>query len=115
MNLINHSPTGTVMYGIDISVHPNNRGQGIARKLYQTRIAECSQNGWTFGTVCRIPGFADSGYPDPKNYVERVISGSLTDPTLTPLIRIGLKVQGIIPEYMVDQKSGNAGVILEWQ
>lgn len=110
-----HNPFGQVLYGIDISVHPHFRKQGIAKRLYQARfeIIDYLQLK-KFGTVCRIPGYRASGSKNSISYVEAVQSESTQDPTLTPLLKMKLKHVGIIPNYMEDQESGNAGVILEW-
>lgn len=67
-----------------------------------------------YGTVCRLPGFIQSKLDDPLQYALAVVGNIVTDPTLTPLIKLGGVFQGIIPEYMDDQESGYAGAILEW-
>ena len=35
--LTNHDPNGEWLYGIDVSVHPDYRGQGIAKAFYNIR------------------------------------------------------------------------------
>ncbi len=115
LSLPNHDPQGEVMYGIDISVHPNFRGQGIARLLYTKRLQYCRDHNVQYGTVCRLPGFFQSSFDDPLQYAIAVGEERETDPTLTPLLKLGGIFQGIIPNYMEDQESGNAGAILKWQ
>ena len=114
LSLPKHDPAGEVLYGIDISVHPSYRGQGIARKLYEKRFALVDQLGLVgYGTVCRIPGFAASGQASPEAYIRMVADGRLVDQTLSPLLRLGLNLRGVIMDYMQDEESGNAGAILE--
>lgn len=116
LGLEGHDPCGTVLYGIDISVHPGHRRKGLARMLYQARFGFVRQHGLDrYGTVCRLPGFLASGEADPCRYAELVAGGTLTDATLTPLLRMGLGFKGVIMDYMEDQESGNAGAILEWK
>lgn len=109
-----HNPNGSVIYGIDIGVHPDLRGQGIARKLYQARFDLAKASDWQYGTVCRIPGFSQSEDLTTESYANRVVTGELVDQTLTPLLKIGLTHVGIISGYMEDPESGNAGAILKW-
>lgn len=113
--LTRHNPDGKTLYGIDISVHPNYRGRGIAKELYQLRYDLVQEKELTrYGTVCRMPDYAASGMVSPQLFAGAVTQGILTDRTLTPLIRMGLHYLGIIDNYMDDEESGNAGAILEW-
>lgn len=116
LGLEGHVAAGTVLYGIDISVHPGHRRKGLARMLYQSRFGFVRHNKLNrYGTVCRLPGYLASGEQDPKHYADLVVEGTLTDATLTPLLRMGLDYKGVIMDYMEDQESGNAGAILEWK
>jgi GNAT superfamily N-acetyltransferase len=116
LNLPNHIPTGQILYGIDISVHPKHRSQGIARALYQQRFQLVKiLNLQAYGTVCRLPDFADSPFKEPIAYADAVATSQISDRTLTPLLKIGLTYQGVITNYMHDEESGNAGAILTWQ
>jgi len=114
LSLKGHNPLGTIIYGIDISVHPSFRGQGIARKLYQARYDLALKNNWDYATVCRLPGFSKSGISTPAEYACEVVSGKISDSTLTPLVKLGLTYLGIISGYMDDPESHNAGAILKW-
>ncbi len=113
-----HDPNGTTLYGADISVHPDWRGQGIAKALYQFRFDLVRRLGLArFGTACRLPGYAtwkETTMGEPRAYADAVVSGKIADRTLTPLLRAGLKFRGIIEDHMDDEESGHAAALLEW-
>lgn len=114
--LTRHDPAGNVLVGIDISVHPDFRAQGIAGQLYQARYAFVREQELAmYGTVCRMPDFSSEAHGlTPHGYAQSVAEGWRRDRTMTPLVRIGLAYQGVILNYMHDPESGNAGAILEW-
>ncbi|HRI43108.1 MAG TPA: GNAT family N-acetyltransferase [Fimbriimonadaceae bacterium] len=115
----NHDPTGTTLFGADISVHPDARGQGIGRALYQARFDLVRRLDLDrFGTACRMPDYrnwASATGGEPAEYAQAVARGDLRDRTLTPLLRAGLSFTGVIPDHMEDHESGNAAAILEWR
>jgi len=113
--LKHHTPSGSTLFGVDISVHPDHRGQGIARRLYQARFSLVRQlNLARYGTICRIPDFAVSALTNPDDYVTQVQLGIATDRTLTPLLRLGLTPQDSLPSFMEDEESKHYGVRLTW-
>jgi GNAT superfamily N-acetyltransferase len=107
-------PAGATLYGLDISVHPNYRSQGIGRLLYQARFDLVRILGLArYATACRIPDF----HLFPGNlddYVKAVTTGNRTDRTLTPLLRYGLKLVTGLENYMDDEESRNCAALLEW-
>jgi GNAT superfamily N-acetyltransferase len=107
---------GSTLYGLDITVHPDYRRQGIGRAFYDQRFDVVRRGAKLvrFGTGCRLPDFRSSGLACPADYAERVAGGMLTDRTLTPLLRYGLTYVGVIDNYMVDEESGDAAALLEW-
>jgi len=117
LSLSRHQPNGEILYGIDISIHPGFRRCGVGRSLYEARFQLGHRLGLAgFGTVCRLPGyqaFQASTGGSPKQYANSVAAGSLTDATLTPLLRMNLTYVGIVENYMEDEESGHAGAILE--
>ncbi len=114
-----HNPSGDLLYGADISVHPNHRGKGIAKALYSARFRLVEELGLAgFVTCCRIPDWLEwsnlTGILDKTEYCLRVIKGEIVDRTLSPLLRIGLKFAKVSENYMDDVESGNAAASLEW-
>lgn len=110
-----HDPSGTTLYGADISVHPGFRGAGVGRSLYHARFSLVRALGMKrYGTACRLPGCRASGLL-PHDYVAAVCLGKAQDRTLTPLLRYGLTVLAILEDYMHDEESNNAAALLEWK
>ncbi|MBL8059891.1 MAG: GNAT family N-acetyltransferase [Chthonomonas sp.] len=110
-----HDPTGTTLYGADISVHPLSRGKGVGRALYHARFNLVQKLGIArFGTGCRLPGLKASGL-DPEVYISQVQANDRTDLTLTPLLRYGLTLHGVIENYMNDEESLNCAALLSYE
>jgi GNAT superfamily N-acetyltransferase len=113
----NHNPQGENYYGADISVHPDYRGRGIGRMLYDARkalVIRTNRKGIVAGGV--LPG-----YPNVRHqltipeYVEQVIAGKLFDPTLTMQLRNGFTVKGLLKNYIDDRNSDNWATLIVWQ
>lgn len=113
----NHDPDGDWYYGIDIAVHPDYRGRGIARRLYDLRkqlVIDHNRKGFIAGGV--IPGFADhKAVMSAQAYVDSVASGELHDPTLSVQIRNGFEVHGVIADYVDDPTTGNWASFIVWR
>lgn len=117
-----YDPSGTTLYGVDISVHPEARRQGLGKRLYHARFALVRKLGLArFATACRVPDFAawrsDPGdlTADLDRYIQEVIWDKANDRTLSPLLHIGLKPVGGILDYMPDEESLDCAVLLQWE
>ena len=112
----NHDPNGDWYYGIDIAVHPDYRGRGIARRLYDLRkqlVIDLGRKGFIAGGV--IPGYADHKHEmSAMEYVEAVARGELVDPTLTPQIKNGFEVLGVVADYVEDDTTDNWASFIVW-
>jgi len=112
-----HDPNGAYYYGADISVHPDYRGRGIGKLLYQARkdlLRRRNRRGIVAGGL--IPGFAR--YKDKMSvhdYVARVVAGELTDPTLTFQLKQGFVVRSLIENYIEDSASDNWATLIVWE
>jgi ribosomal protein S18 acetylase RimI-like enzyme len=114
--LTTHRPDGDTLYGTEIMVHPDARRQGIAKRLYQTRKDYVIKQGLRgFVSGGRIPGyerFAD--HMTAQEYVARVIAGLVEDRVLTPQLKAGMRVVGVLDNYLTDPRSRNHATLLLW-
>lgn len=107
--LSHHDSQGDWLYGGDMSVHPDYRGLGLSKKLYDARrnlVRKLNLCGEIAGGM--LPGY--HRYRDQisiENYVEKVQHGELTDPTLTPQVRAGFKVARVLYDHITDPRSDN--------
>lgn len=117
--LPNHDPEGDVLYGLEMMVHPDHRGQGLARLLYQARkvlVRELDLEALV--VVGRLPGL-DRAYRErglsAQAYVDEVVAGKRGDPVLSMQLGVGLEPAGIVENYVVDPASRHCGVRLVWR
>ncbi len=109
-----HNPSGDTLYGADIAVHPDFQRRGVAQALYQRRKQLLKQyNLRRMVAGGRIPGYAAfAGKLTPEQYVAKVVAGELRDPTLSPQIKAGYHVKGVVMEYLDDAQSLNFATYL---
>ena len=112
-----HDPNGDWYYGADISVHPDYRGRGIGKMLYEARknlVRERGLKGIVAGGV--LPGYAaHRGELSVPDYVEKVVRGELTDSTLSFQLRNGFEVRGLLEGYLEDEASDNWATLIVWE
>lgn len=114
-NLSRHTPDGTTYYAADISCSPLHRNRGLAKSLYEARKDLVRRLGRArLGTACRLPGFQTSGLSSLDHYVHDVLVGNRKDPTLSPLLKLGMNLVGVLHDYMEDEESGHAAAKLQW-
>lgn len=112
----NHNPNGDTLYGVDMAVHPDFRGRGVARLLYQARFNLVQQFGLKrFVAAGRMPGLCLHPSLSPEDYVAKVVAGELTDPTLTPQLRNALLPIKVLHDYIEDTESRDCALLLEWR
>lgn len=113
----NHDPDAPWYYGTDIVVHPDYRRRGIGRTLYQLRkdlVRRCNKRGIIAGG--HIPGFAGHKHRmSAAEYVERVASGELYDPTLTFQLENGFEVRGVLENYLADEATDGWSALIVWE
>jgi|HigsolmetaAR202D_1030399.scaffolds.fasta_scaffold00006_72 Sortase and related acyltransferases len=111
-----HDPQGEWLYGADMSVHPDYRGRGLSKRLYDTRKALCralNLRGMVAGGM--LPGYRL--YKDRmsvEEYAQAVARGELVDPTLTPQLRAGFVLGGILYNYLEGGEYGNDSTLIVW-
>lgn len=112
----NHDPDGDWYYGTDISVHPDYRGRGIGGLLYEARKDLVRRE----GKRGIIAGGSLPGYYHHKDsmsaaeYVDRVVRGELTDPTLTFQLSNGFEVRGMLEGYLEDEADDGWAALIVW-
>jgi GNAT superfamily N-acetyltransferase len=112
----NHNQNGDTLYGVDMAVHPEFRGRGVARMLYQARFALVQQLGLRrFVAAGRMPGLCLYPALSPEAYVAQVVAGKLIDPTLTPQLKNGLQPLEVLHGYIADEESRDCALLLEWR
>jgi GNAT superfamily N-acetyltransferase len=113
--LTNHNPDGDWLYGLDVGVHPDYRGKGLARHLYRARhtlAKELELNGQV--TVGMMNGYgAVSNEISGEQYFKELLEGKRTDPTITPQMKVGFEPIALIPDYLNDPACGNYGVLIK--
>ncbi len=108
---------GRTLYGAEVMVHPEMQRRRIGKRLYKARRELALGLG-----VRRIrAGARLRGYHryakrmTAADYVKRVISGEIKDPTLSFQLREGFKVFGVIPDYTPgDPESLGYAALIEW-
>jgi predicted amidohydrolase/GNAT superfamily N-acetyltransferase len=111
-----HNPLGKTLYGADMGVAAEARGQGLGSMLYEARkrlVRERSLKRLLTGG--RIPGYAAVAREvTPERYVSEVVSGRRKDPTLSFQLANGMVVLDVVHNYMTDPDSGGNATLLEW-
>lgn len=112
-----HSPSGDTLYGADIAVHPDYRGRGVSTALYKARkklLRRLNLKRMVAGG--RIPGYESvADRMDPEEYVDKVVTGQLIDPSLNAHLRAGYQVKGVHHGYLDDEQSLNYATFLEYE
>lgn len=111
-----HDPAGEWLYGADMSVHPDYRGRKLSKLLYNARKELCrtlNLRGIVAGGM--IPGYKDyRERMSVEEYTEAVAAGQLTDPTLTPQLRAGFTLRGILYNYIDAGELGSNSTLIVW-
>lgn len=114
----NHDPeNGKTLYGVEIMVHPDFQGKGVGKMIYQAREKLARSHHLTsIRAGARISGYYQQApVMSAFDYVEKVIQGEFTDPTLSFQLKRGFKVIGITPRYFHDPESLNYAAVIEFK
>ncbi|HSA55066.1 MAG TPA: GNAT family N-acetyltransferase [Gemmatimonadaceae bacterium] len=114
----NHDPErGRTLYGSEVMVDPARQRQGIGHMLYEARRALARQLGLLrIRAGARLRGYSRyRGEMSAEEYVRRVVSGALHDPTLSFQLREGFDVLAVVPSYLRhDPESGGWAAVIQW-
>ena len=112
--LTTHEPDGAWLYGVGLFVHPDYRRLGVGSALYKARQALVRRLNLRGEVVAGLmPGYA--GHSDRlsvEDYAAKVVSGELTDPTLTMQLRNGFTVRRLLRGFIADPRSGDTATLL---
>ena len=111
-----HDKDGAWYYGGDISVHPDYRGFGLGRQLYDARkeaVKRLGRRGIVAGGM--LPGYAAHKHLSVQDYVQKVVAGELVDPTLSFQLKNGFEVRGLLENYLDDEASAGWATLLVWE
>lgn len=114
-SLSTHDPAGEALYGVNIAVDPAWQNRGIGRMLYEARIDLARRLGCrAFVAGARIPGYCHhAAIMSPEAYVEAVVAGRLSDPTLSKQLQVGFQVRAVLRDYAHDVETlGLAALIV---
>lgn len=112
-----HDPSGDILYGIEVFIHPDYRGLRMGRRLYDARKELCEHlnlKAIIFGG--RIPHYhkyaKDFG---PKEYISRVKAKEIYDPVLSFQLSNDFHVKKVLKGYMPDDfESKEFATLLQW-
>ena len=105
----------------DICVSPAYRRRGVGRKLYESRkriARELNLRGVVAGgmlTGLKAHREGPGAGCQAGEYVEKVCSGELVDPTLTFQLRCGFRVMGLLPGYIDDASCCSTAALIFWE
>ena len=112
-----HDPEGDVLYGIEIFIRPDYRGKRLARRLYNARKELCEKlNLKAIVAGGRLPYFSKYATSHTtKQYIEKVKSKEIYDPTLSFQLANDFHVKRILKGYMPgDKDSLEYAALIEW-
>jgi GNAT superfamily N-acetyltransferase len=112
--LSTHDPNGEWLYGIDVGVHPDFRGIGIGRRLYDARrelVRRLNLRGEIVaGLMPGYPRYRD--HMTVEAYARRTAAGEINDPTLSMQLRQGFQLRKLLYRYVTDPRSDNVVTLL---
>jgi hypothetical protein len=89
---------------MDIGTHPDYRGIGIAKFLYDARQESVYKLGlkgqYTYGMLSGYGALKDS--MSAEDYYNQVVAGKMKDPTVSRQMKNGFKPYGLVPGYVED-------------
>ncbi|MEM9774294.1 MAG: GNAT family N-acetyltransferase [Chloroflexota bacterium] len=112
----NHTMKGSFYFGSEFCVHPDFRGQGIGRKIYDHRKEVVVRNNKIgFFAPAALQGFGNyKDKMDIHEYLEKVQGGEIYDSTLTMQIRNNFQVVRPMQDFFDHPKADNWCALIYW-
>jgi GNAT superfamily N-acetyltransferase len=114
----NHDPDhGRTLYGAEVMVRPTMQGRGIGKMLYRARRELVERLGLLrIRAGARLRGYHRYAQSmTAEEYVHSIVSGRLTDPTLSFQLKQGFRVLAVVEEYLrYDPESFGYAAVIEW-
>ena len=112
----NHDPDGLTLYGAEVFVSPDSRGEGVGHMLYEGRRQICRRLNLKRIIACgRLPGYhRHASTLSAEQYARKVIWGDFYDPVLSFQLREGFSYCGVMDNYLADdvESLGHASIIV---
>lgn len=115
--LTTHEPDGDWLYGVDIGVHPDYRGAGLSKMLYNARqdlARRLNLRGHVLGGMIKGYG-ARKDEMTPAEYMKHLTDGDIFDPTVSVQMKRGYTIEGILDNYVEDPSCANVAALLIWR
>ncbi|WP_281017728.1 MULTISPECIES: GNAT family N-acetyltransferase [unclassified Minwuia] len=115
----NHNPDGDWLYGMEVCVDPDQRGQRIGQRLYVARkrlATRLKLKGIIFGG--RMPAYTrhQKRFPTPEAYLEAAVARKVRDPVISFQRRNGFLPLGVLRNYMPgDTESADLAAHMMWR
>jgi GNAT superfamily N-acetyltransferase len=112
--LSDHDAEGEWLYGVDISVHPRYQRRGVATQIYTARAALVKR----LNLRGEVAAGLLAGYHNHRTnltieqYVEKVTTGKLIDPTVSSQMRNGFVVRDILYNYVDNPQANNCAALI---
>lgn len=112
----NHEPSGDTLYGADVFVDPDIRGEGAGAALYEARRRLCRRlNLRRILAGGRLWNYREQAADmSAEEYARRVEAGDLQDLVLSFQLREGFHLRGVLHNYLPDPHSLNHASLIEW-
>ncbi|MEZ5304207.1 MAG: bifunctional GNAT family N-acetyltransferase/carbon-nitrogen hydrolase family protein [Verrucomicrobiales bacterium] len=112
----NHDGSGDTLYGAEVFVHPDARGEGVGAALYAARRKLCrTLNNRRILAGGRLWNYCDhADKMSPEDYAYRVAADELKDLVLSFQLREGFQLRGVMRHYIRDPRSHNCASLIEW-